>query len=282
MILINLGDYVDRGLQGIEVMALLLAIKVKYPSKVFLLRGNHEDGNTCMSYGFYEECQEKFVGEGDAEKVFRKFLDVFAWLPAAAVIDQTILCMHGGISPHLRSLDDIRKIERPRPIPPFGLMTDLVWSDPSDERDGWSMNPRGISYTFSTAEVESACRRLGVELIVRAHQMTNQMYRNGYSFFAGGRLLTIFSAPNYLNMGNDGCLLRISRENERGTCTPDSNYVSLPLLRRRLCEHSGVGRARCWRTRGLLPLRMRLLQQLVPFGTDAPRAYPGMQTSGVQ
>uniref|UniRef100_A0AC34F7H2 Serine/threonine-protein phosphatase n=1 Tax=Panagrolaimus sp. ES5 TaxID=591445 RepID=A0AC34F7H2_9BILA len=208
-----LGDYVDRGVQGIEVATLLLALKCKYPSKVFMLRGNHEDGNTCMSYGFYDECLERFLlDEGGGDRIWLKFLSVFNWLPLAAIIDSTILAMHGGISPHLHSLDDIDRIPRPAIVPPYGLLCDLVWSDPDDRHDGWALSPRGISFTFSSSIVESMCHKLGVELIVRAHQLTSEMIRSGHKFFANGRLVTIFSAPNYLNMKNDACVMKISKK----------------------------------------------------------------------
>ncbi|KAI6202901.1 hypothetical protein M3Y94_00494400 [Aphelenchoides besseyi] len=209
-----LGDYVDRGVQSIEVISLLLALKIKYPTKVFLLRGNHEDANTCSSYGFYDECINRFMETEDSkgEQIWQKFIEVFNWLPLAALINKSILCMHGGISPHLRSLSDIDKIKRPSIIPPYGLMCDLVWADPEEKLPGWSMNSRGISLAFSDDILETLCERLSIDLIVRGHQLKREMGKNGYYFFGKGRLLTIFSAPNYLNTQNSASVLRVNKK----------------------------------------------------------------------
>ncbi|CAD5228866.1 unnamed protein product [Bursaphelenchus okinawaensis] len=208
-----LGDYVDRGVQGIEVISLLLALKIKYPTKVYLLRGNHEDANTCASYGFYDECINRFMSKDNkiGEDLWKRFVNVFNWIPLAAIVNKKILCMHGGISPGITSLQAIADIPRPRIIPPYGLMCDLVWADPEEKLQGWAMNSRGISLSFSDKVVEQFCTNLNIDLIVRGHQLTKEMIRNGYRFFFKGRLLSIFSAPNYLNMRNSACVLKVSK-----------------------------------------------------------------------
>uniref|UniRef100_A0A915CFD1 Serine/threonine-protein phosphatase n=2 Tax=Parascaris univalens TaxID=6257 RepID=A0A915CFD1_PARUN len=207
-----LGDYVDRGVQGIETISLVLCLKIKYPTQVYMLRGNHEDGNTSMSYGFYDECINRFNAYKEGDQLWRKFIDVFNMLPLAALISTTIFCVHGGLSPFFGTFDDIVKIKRPSIVPPYGLMCDLVWSDPDEKHNGWSMNQRGISFTFGEKIVKEFCHKNNIDLVVRAHQLTGEMVKYGHRFFAGGRLLTIFSAPNYLNTRNDGCVLRISKK----------------------------------------------------------------------
>ncbi|XP_056855675.1 serine/threonine-protein phosphatase PP1 isozyme 8-like [Raphanus sativus] len=127
-----LGDYVDRGKQSLETICLLLAYKIRYPSKIFLLRGNHEDAKINRIYGFYDECKRRFN-----VRLWKIFTDCFNCLPVAALIDDRILCMHGGISPELTSLDQIRNISRPMDIPESGLVCDLLWSDPSADVKGW-------------------------------------------------------------------------------------------------------------------------------------------------
>lgn len=123
-----LGDYVDRGRNSIEAMMLLLCYKIVYPGNVFLLRGNHESAIVNMVYGFYDECKRRY-----STKVYRAFCDVFNTLPAAALVADSILCMHGGISPSLNSLDDIENISRPCEVPSEGLLADILWADPDPE-----------------------------------------------------------------------------------------------------------------------------------------------------
>lgn len=123
-----IGDYVDRGKQSIETICLLLAFKVKYPERLFLLRGNHECHSINRMYGFYDECRRRY-----SMKVWKDFALCFNQLPVAAVIDDRVLCMHGGLSPDLSDLQIINEQNRPQEVPDAGLLCDLVWSDPEIE-----------------------------------------------------------------------------------------------------------------------------------------------------
>lgn len=121
-----LGDYVDRGKQSIETICLLLAYKIKYPENFFLLRGNHESAGINRIYGFYDECKRRY-----SIKLWKIFSDCFNCFPVSAVVDEKILCMHGGLSPELsEGLFQIADLPRPCDVPDVGLMCDLLWSDP--------------------------------------------------------------------------------------------------------------------------------------------------------
>ncbi|XP_078431771.1 serine/threonine-protein phosphatase PP1-like [Wolffia australiana] len=196
-----LGDYVDRGKQSVETICLLLAYKVKYPENFFLLRGNHECASINRIYGFYDECKRKFN-----VRLWKAFTDCFRCLPVAALIDEKIICMHGGLSPDLKNFDQIRSIPRPIDVPDHGLLCDLLWSDPDVEADGWGMNDRGVSYTFSAETVKEFLETLDLDLICRAHQVVE----DGYEFFAKRQLVTIFSAPNYCGeFDNAGAMMSV-------------------------------------------------------------------------
>ncbi|XP_072996439.1 serine/threonine-protein phosphatase PP1-like [Typha latifolia] len=196
-----LGDYVDRGKQSIETICLLLAYKIKYPDNFFLLRGNHECASINRIYGFYDECKRRF-----SVRLWKLFTDCFNCLPVAAVIDDKIFCMHGGLSPDLQSMDQIREIERPVDVPDQGLLCDLLWSDPDKEIKGWGENDRGVSFTFGADKVAEFLRKHDLDLICRAHQVVE----DGYEFFADRQLVTIFSAPNYCGeFNNAGALMSV-------------------------------------------------------------------------
>ena len=138
-----LGDYVDRGPSGLECMFLLMALKVKHPDKVHLLRGNHECAAINRIYGFYDECKRRF-----SIKLWKSFQDLFNALPLAAVIEQRIFCIHGGLSPDMESPSDLLKFKRPVEVPDTGLLCDTLWSDPDKDLTGWAENDRGVSFTF--------------------------------------------------------------------------------------------------------------------------------------
>ena len=183
-----LGDYVDRGKQSLETICLLLAYKIKYPLKVHLLRGNHESSVTNRIYGFYDECKRRYN-----VRLWRNFTELFNYLPVAALIDEKILCMHGGLSPDLRNLSSISEISRPTEIPDSGLLCDLLWSDPDKEVLDFDENDRGVSVVFGEKIVQEFNRKNDLDLIIRAHQVVD----DGYECFAQRQLITIFSAPNY-------------------------------------------------------------------------------------
>jgi serine/threonine-protein phosphatase PP1 catalytic subunit len=183
-----LGDYVDRGKQSLETICLLLAYKIKFPNKVHLLRGNHESSVTNRIYGFYDECKRRYN-----VRLWRNFTELFNYLPVAALIDDKILCMHGGLSPDLRNLNSISEITRPTDIPDSGLLCDLLWSDPDKETLEFDENDRGVSWVFGEKIVNEFNRKNDLDLIIRAHQVVD----DGYEFFANRQLITIFSAPNY-------------------------------------------------------------------------------------
>jgi serine/threonine-protein phosphatase PP1 catalytic subunit len=132
-----LGDYVDRGSQSIETIILLFSYKIKYPENFFLLRGNHECAAINKIYGFFDECKRRY-----SPKLWKLFTEAFNCMPIAALIDEKIFCMHGGLSPDLDSLDLIKKINRPTDIPESGLMCDLLWSDPDESVEGKNKNKK--------------------------------------------------------------------------------------------------------------------------------------------
>jgi len=183
-----LGDYVDRGKQSLETICLLLAFKIKYPENFFILRGNHECASINRIYGFYDECKRRYN-----IKMWKTFTDCFNCLPVAAIVDEKIFCCHGGLSPELQQLDQIKKIIRPTDVPDTGLLCDLLWSDPDKDMVGWGENDRGVSFTFGEDIVAQFLRKMDLDLVCRAHQVVE----DGYEFFARRQLVTIFSAPNY-------------------------------------------------------------------------------------
>lgn len=199
-----LGDYVDRGKQSLETILLLLCYKIKYPENFFLLRGNHECANVTRVYGFYDECKRRCN-----IKTWKLFIDTFNTLPIAAIVAGKIFCVHGGLSPVLNSMDEIRNIARPTDVPDFGLLNDLLWSDPADTVNEWEDNERGVSYVFSRVAINKFLQKFGFDLVCRAHMVVE----DGYEFFNDRTLVTVFSAPNYCGeFDNWGAVMGVSEE----------------------------------------------------------------------
>lgn len=102
-----LGDYVDRGIYGLEVLLLLMAIKLNYPQRVVMLRGNHESRSMTENFTFRQEILDIYD-----ENVYELFLDVFNSLPLACLVEEKYLAMHGGISPDITKIEEINQIDR--------------------------------------------------------------------------------------------------------------------------------------------------------------------------
>ena len=201
-----LGDYVDRGKHSIETICLLFAYKIKYPDRFYMLRGNHECEYINRLYGFYDECNMTFD-----TAIWKKFSEVFKYLPIAAIVEEKIFCIHGGISPDLATPDDIKSIQRPLEIPEEGLLCDLVWSDPNPDVDTWEENERGTSYCFGLQQVDDFLDRNGFDLICRAHQAVMGGYE--FSFPGSQSMITLFSAPNYCyEYDNKGAILNVNKD----------------------------------------------------------------------
>lgn len=201
-----LGDFVDRGYHSVETITLLSVLKLRYPHRITLLRGNHESRQITQVYGFFTECSRKF----GSPNVWRYFTDMFDYLTLAAVVDNSIFAVHGGLSPLLMSLDQIRVLDRfqvrrksllwgfglqstfLRPllglvlplsccflqeIPHEGALTDLLWSDPDPDKPGWNPSQRGAGYLFGATVVKKFLQTNNFEHVTRAHQLCMDGYQ---------------------------------------------------------------------------------------------------------
>ncbi|TGZ80825.1 Metallo-dependent phosphatase [Ascodesmis nigricans] len=295
-----MGDFVDRGFYSLESFLLLLSLKVRYPDRITLIRGNHESRQITTVYGFYDECMRKY---GSAN-VWRYCCEVFDYLALGALVigagpsiggddhaeleviqttgeamryrraenggfvtvtdrssnntitskprnpddnddgdddedtDDTtplrvlnsghptgtsaastfsppshpqssaILCVHGGLSPVIGSVDAIRLLDRKQEVPHEGAMCDLLWSDP-DEIDGWGLSPRGAGFLFGADIVKTFNHANNLSLIARAHQLVME----GFKEMFDSSIVTVWSAPNYCyRCGNVAAILEVSEE----------------------------------------------------------------------
>ncbi|KAI5917775.1 Metallo-dependent phosphatase [Camillea tinctor] len=281
-----MGDFVDRGFYSLESFLLLLCLKVRYPDRMTLIRGNHESRQITTVYGFYDECLRKY---GSAN-VWRYCCDIFDYLALGAIVlgasntltppnDSTpnedyieqeieievcnadgdimsrftrrnsdhssgseqqrspingtgaktgppgsgasgssggtignptgaVLCVHGGLSPLIDTVDKIRLLDRKQEVPHEGAMCDLLWSDP-DEIDGWGLSPRGAGFLFGADIVKVFNHRNDLSLIARAHQLVME----GFKEMFDASIVTVWSAPNYCyRCGNVAAVLELSED----------------------------------------------------------------------
>lgn len=205
---IFMGDFVDRGYNSLEVFTILLLLKARYPASITLLRGNHESRQITQVYGFYDECQRKY-GNANA---WRYCTDVFDYLTLSAIIDGRVLCVHGGLSPDIRTIDQIRVIERNCEIPHEGPFCDLMWSDP-EEIETWAVSPRGAGWLFGSRVTSEFNHINNLELVCRAHQLVQEGLKY---MFQDRSLVTVWSAPNYCyRCGNVASILSFNENMER-------------------------------------------------------------------
>ncbi|CDR94993.1 kelch repeat domain containing/Serine/threonine protein phosphatase protein, putative [Babesia bigemina] len=219
-----LGDYVDRGSNNLEVICLLFALKCKYPTQIHLLRGNHEDPGINAIYGFQDECRRRLREDCESPYSFWNSVNkIFEMLPLGALIEKKILCVHGGIGKTIHHVSDIEEIVRPITVAPVPKneqdqkILDILWSDPTDSDSVLGTIPNevrdpdkvGHIVKFGPDRVHKFLTTNELQLIIRAHECV----MDGFERFAGGRLITLFSATNYCNhYKNAGALLFIRRD----------------------------------------------------------------------
>jgi protein phosphatase len=197
-----LGDYVDRGDCGVEVMVLLFALKLKFPQHVFLLRGNHETFQVSKSYGFAKECRSKFNA-----RLFNEMNYLWTYLPIAAVIQDSIFCVHGGISPVVLDLEELEQMPKPKEML-TGPFIDFLWSDPVESEIGYAPNARGLGCAFNEQALANFLENNDLQLLVRSHESCSGIQ------FTLPNCMTVFSCSDYGGHGNCGAVITISPELE--------------------------------------------------------------------
>ncbi|KIL62268.1 hypothetical protein M378DRAFT_165971 [Amanita muscaria Koide BX008] len=228
-----LGDYVDRGYFSIECVLYLWSLKIWYPNTLFLLRGNHECRHLTDYFTFKLECKHKYT-----ERVYEACMESFCALPLAAVMNKQFLCIHGGLSPELNTLDDIRNLDRFCEPPTHGLMCDILWADPVEDFGTEKTNEnfihnhvRGCSYFFTYQAACQFLERNNLLSIIRAHEAQDAGYRMYRKTRATGfpSVMTIFSAPNYLDVYNNKAAVLKYESNimniRQFNCTPHPYWL---------------------------------------------------------
>jgi diadenosine tetraphosphatase ApaH/serine/threonine PP2A family protein phosphatase len=202
------GDYVDRGRFSLETFLYLVTLKLKYPSQIWMLRGNHESRAVSKQYGFFDECLQSY---GHAV-VWNLCQDAFDLLPVAALINKRIFSVHGGLSPSVPLIETIDVLDRQTELGTEGALAELAWGDPNNDIGGWAVSPRGAGWHFGITPTNEFCRANRIELITRAHELAI----NGYQYFCQEKVLTVWSAPNYAYVtANAASILQISDTLER-------------------------------------------------------------------
>ncbi|CAF2563737.1 unnamed protein product [Rotaria sp. Silwood2] len=212
-----LGDYVDRGQFECECVFLLFALKIKYPQNINLLRGNHETRQMATAFQFKLECEKKY----GSRALYDVCMQAFDALPLCALVDNKFLCMHGGLSPEIRTLSDIENLDRFKETPDSGPLCDLIWSDPSadfdninDQQPDFKLNEvRGCAHFFSYYACRDFLLRNKLLSIIRGHEVQ----KDGVRFFRQSSrtkfpvLISLFSAPNYCDTyNNEAAILKIN------------------------------------------------------------------------
>ncbi|KAL5051202.1 Serine/threonine-protein phosphatase 2B catalytic subunit [Aspergillus fruticulosus] len=228
-----LGDYVDRGYFSIECVLYLWALKIWYPNTLWLLRGNHECRHLTDYFTFKLECKHKY-----SERIYEACIESFCALPLAAVMNKQFLCIHGGLSPELHTLEDIKSIDRFREPPTHGLMCDILWADPLEDfgqektGDYFIHNSvRGCSYFFSYPAACAFLEKNNLLSVIRAHEAQDAGYRMYRKTRTTGfpSVMTIFSAPNYLDVYNNKAAVLKYENNvmniRQFNCTPHPYWL---------------------------------------------------------
>ncbi|CCW65030.1 unnamed protein product [Phytomonas sp. EM1] len=250
---IFLGDYVDRGCFGVEVILLLMCYKIRYPRTMVILRGNHESRHLTAYFNFKREVEYKY-----SRRLYDEIISTFDCLPLACVLNNRFFCVHAGLSPELKSIADINAMHRFRETPASGPMCDLLWADPMDEREKDPNYPqafipnttRGCSYVYSQSAVSKFLEFNNLVSIIRGHEAQNEgfhLYKKGAHGFPS--VICVFSAPNYCDAYDNRAAIIVLNKNIMKICqfnsSPHPYYLpnfmntfvwSLPFLEEKLLE----------------------------------------------
>jgi protein phosphatase len=201
--IIFLGDYVDRGLQQVENAMLLFRKKIENPSKIYLLRGNHETDEMNQSYGFYEEILSRYN-----ERVYGAFQGAFSFMPYAAVIRDSVFMVHGGLPKGLRDYNEIASVDRGELSPRNEIAFQLLWNDPKEGLKGYSPSGRGEGiYYFGEDVLVDFLKSNRFELFVRAHEV----FKEGFRWFFQGKLISLFACRYYAGVTPRALWLRLDK-----------------------------------------------------------------------
>ena len=217
---IFLGDLVDRGEFSTEVVTLVFALKVAFPTDVFIVRGNHEFAEVCQDCGFFEELQKVYRNC----PIFPSFLRVFSQTPFLVVVENTCVCLHGGIGPACPSIEAFAALKRPIHSFSLKIVSEVLWSDPDDDFGGFRPSMRGYGQLFGCVAAQAFLQASGLQKIVRGHQCVE----GGIEESLHGNVLTVFGASNYCgDTGNKAgvLLIRYRGDMEKSIFEPYSRYL---------------------------------------------------------
>ena len=202
-----LGDYVDRGYQSVHTFIYLAFLKILDPNSIFLIRGNHEARRQNLTYGFRHEILTTYGNHG----LWDCFNKTFDLLPCCAVVDNSVFCVHGGLSPNAKLLQRINLIDRFTDLQDEGVYADLCWSDPQEDIAAFRPNQRGAGCLFGATQTKEFLHGNGLKLVARAHQVAME----GYKWYFDRQLVLVWSAPNYgYKTGNLAAIMKLDGGNE--------------------------------------------------------------------
>ncbi|OHT12862.1 Serine/threonine-protein phosphatase PP1 isozyme 7 [Tritrichomonas foetus] len=186
-----LGDLVDRGNYSVQTILFLYALKILFPHDIQIIRGNHESLKLSKTQGFYSDLMVAY----QREDLYELFIESFQYMPLAAVVKNSILCVHGGFDENLKTIDQIMQISRPSPAGDSdnSIIDGLLWSDPSAKGSGFETSPRGIGRLFGEDVFENFLKNTGMNYLVRGHECVEK----GVRYMFNDRLITVFSASEY-------------------------------------------------------------------------------------
>ena len=254
-----LGNYVDRGRHSLEVICLLLALKIKHPKEIILLRGAHEDPRVNSNEGLGLECESR-LGDNirSATSVFAKLNSVFEYLPMACTIDNRVLCVPSGIGERMKTIQEIAELPKPLVIDHDGVITptlriafDLLWSDPVQSLEDRENQPNknrshvanGTIIRFGVRRIFEFLKSNKFHVLIRSHEPVVQ----GVEQFGETNLFTVFSATDYCGSNNNnGALLYFKKHrNEIKTLSlppdnvdPAKKWYTLGKLKRSFLNRS--------------------------------------------